>query len=557
MSAEQEKTFESQRQMPAQDEMSFPLELSVTAPYDAEQTDFASLYAAKTELQQQYDELVNSEAYINENWNRWLLLADPTTVLTEEEKREAAAAQQIIDNYILSRDIEDDWRESHIADGKNNYLMLSSLLEAKSSKMAALAEGAVSAFPLEIIPALKESQENIRAFTQITDEALKFYKGSMLQNEINVSDLSREAYPGYYITGNIATNLAMLALGSEALGAMGIVSSTAKSAILFGTSSALQSASDQDWSEPGQAVANVVLDTGVGILSGYVGGKAAELAISKVGLILANSNLSVDAINLLLAGTGGFSFGVAQTGTLEASKLLEAGAKGEEYQFDAAGAAINITLSTLFATLEVLKSKYLTDPAEYKLASEIEYSLQNGEMDGVEKAVDFINKKAETIDLKTIENSNAALAGGKDEGYNGNISASDDAIYKDWYGDEAYFSATGVGDSRVLWSGGKNTMAVAADFATKNGFKTLEQTVTGKLLTVCQNVANRIVGEENAYQLLSPLWDKASARFVRGADGVIHAFLNSQGISDTSVFMRIEYEIAKERSLKMIFHLVK
>jgi hypothetical protein len=100
-------------------------------------------------------------------------------------------------------------------------------------------------------------------------------------------------------------------------------------------------------------------------------------------------------------------------------------------------------------------------------------------------------------------------------------------------------------------------MDVAADFATKNGLKTLEQTATGKLLTTCQNIANRIFGEEKAYQLLSPLWDKASARFVRGADGVIHAFLNSQGISDTSVFMRIEYEIAKERGLKMVFHLVK
>jgi hypothetical protein len=115
----------------------------------------------------------------------------------------------------------------------------------------------------------------------------------------------------------------------------------------------------------------------------------------------------------------------------------------------------------------------------------------------------------------------------------------------------------GAGNSRVLWSGGKNAMDVAADFATKNGLKTLEKTATGKLLTTCQNIANRIFGEEKAYQLLSPLWDKASARFVRGADGVIHAFLNSQGISDTSVFMRIEYEIAKERGLKMVFHLVK
>jgi hypothetical protein len=135
------------------------------------------------------------------------------------------------------------------------------------------------------------------------------------------------------------------------------------------------------------------------------------------------------------------------------------------------------------------------------------------------------------------------LANGTGKGYNGNVPDSQ--------------PNEGAGNGRVLWSGGKKAMDVAADFATKNGLKTLEQTVTGKLLTTCQNIAKRIFGEEKAYQLLSPLWDKASARFVRGADGVIHAFLNSQGISDTSVFMRIEYEIAKERGLKMVFHLVK
>jgi hypothetical protein len=59
--------------------------------------------------------------------------------------------------------------------------------------------------------------------------------------------------------------------------------------------------------------------------------------------------------------------------------------------------------------------------------------------------------------------------------------------------------------------------------------------------------------KKKAYQLLSPLWDKASARFVGGADGVIHAFLNYRGISDTSVFMRIEYEIAKEQGLEIYF----
>ncbi len=443
--ADQEEDIKAQMQALTEDELVYPDVFPLTIPHQTAQEKREALYDEWLGLQEQYNEIINSEAYINENWERWLLLADPATVLTEEEKKEAAVAVSILQNYTLKRDIEDDWNIYSDVDNKANYAMLTSLLEVKSSKLDALAYGAADALPLELNPLYEETMARINTRARVTETPLKSYQKMMFQNNLQYSDLSRQAYPGYYITGNVTTNLAMLALGAEALGAMGVVSTAAKSAILFGTNSALQSASSQDWSTPGQAVGDVVLDTGVGILSGYVGGKAAELAILKVGLILENSDLSVDAINFLLSGTGGFSFGVAQTGTIEVSKLVEAGITGEPYQFDAAGAAINITVSTLFATLEVLKSKYLADPTEYKLASEIENSLKNGDVDGVEKAVEFINKKAETIDLKAIEKSNAALAGGKDEGYNGSNSTLDEAIYKNWYGDEWHPPTTGGG----------------------------------------------------------------------------------------------------------------
>ena len=430
----------------SQGKISMPYALTVTAQYDTDEDKLAALFDERARLQEQYDGVVNSEAYINENWFRWLELADPNTVLTKEGKREAATATQIINNYILARDIEDDWFEYSIVDNRGNYTMLAMLLDAKSNKSDAFLEGVKDALFLDLNPYYQEIAAQTQMLPIVTETPLKTYAKAMLENKMQFSDLSREAYPGYYMTGNITTSVAMLALGAEALGAMGIASSAVKSAILFGGTSALQSVSEQDWSKPGEAIGNVAIDTGVGILSGYVGGKAAQLAVSKVGLILESSNLSVDAINFLLSGTGGFSFAAAQTGTLEAAKLIEAGIKGEEYQFDAAGAAINITISTLFAALEVLKSKYLTDPVEYKLASEIEQSLRNGETDGVEKAVAFINEKAESVDLKAIENSNPALAGGKSEGYNGSGSSLDDAINKYWYGDKAYYAATGAGE---------------------------------------------------------------------------------------------------------------
>lgn len=116
--------------------------------------------------------------------------------------------------------------------------------------------------------------------------------------------------------------------------------------------------------------------------------------------------------------------------------------------------------------------------------------------------------------------------------------------------------AAGGGTGIVLWSGGQKVMDAAAQFASSNGFKTLEQTATGKLLSGIQNVANNILGSSKAYNKLQPLWDAASLRFVQGAGKQVHVFLNSAGISDTSVFMRIEYQYLKEKGVELIFHLV-
>ena len=108
----------------------------------------------------------------------------------------------------------------------------------------------------------------------------------------------------------------------------------------------------------------------------------------------------------------------------------------------------------------------------------------------------------------------------------------------------------------VLWSGGKKVMDIAAKYSKENALKTLEQTYKGKILDSLQSIGNKMLGKDKAYKLLSPLWDKASASFAQSASGQVHVFLNATGISETSVFMRIEYQILKEKGIDMIFHLV-
>jgi|LSQX01.1.fsa_nt_gb hypothetical protein len=69
-------------------------------------------------------------------------------------------------------------------------------------------------------------------------------------------------------------------------------------------------------------------------------------------------------------------------------------------------------------------------------------------------------------------------------------------------------------------------------------------------------VGNRVLGNEKTYEVLRPLWENASAVFVRSAQGEIHIFLNAQGISDLSIFYTVEWSICKELGLRIIWHFV-
>jgi len=109
---------------------------------------------------------------------------------------------------------------------------------------------------------------------------------------------------------------------------------------------------------------------------------------------------------------------------------------------------------------------------------------------------------------------------------------------------------------RVLWSGGQKVMQEAARYASKYGLKTLEQTIRGKVLQTANNALTKLIGKDKAYKLMRPLWDAASSSFTKGSNGTVHVFLNSQGIGDTSVFYRIEWQILKETGQKVVWHFV-
>ncbi|PQJ78762.1 DUF6443 domain-containing protein [Polaribacter porphyrae] len=98
---------------------------------------------------------------------------------------------------------------------------------------------------------------------------------------------------------------------------------------------------------------------------------------------------------------------------------------------------------------------------------------------------------------------------------------------------------------RVFWSGGSQARVAAETFARANGFKTLEMTFTGKFLTKMTKLTS--------YEFTKPLWNFASQRFARGANGTINVFQNANtGIRLESVWRLKEYPILKNKNI--IYH---
>ncbi len=123
-------------------------------------------------------------------------------------------------------------------------------------------------------------------------------------------------------------------------------------------------------------------------------------------------------------------------------------------------------------------------------------------------------------------------------------------------------AAAGGSSGIVLWSGGgmKGAGGTAANFAAKNGLKTLEMTRKGKLLSAINKGAIRALGSNKAYKFMKPLWNAASKQFVKSAAGkqqYVHVFISVSQFSNTSVFATIEYQVVRSLGLKIIWHFIK
>ncbi|WP_280525347.1 RHS repeat-associated core domain-containing protein, partial [Leptospira selangorensis] len=100
--------------------------------------------------------------------------------------------------------------------------------------------------------------------------------------------------------------------------------------------------------------------------------------------------------------------------------------------------------------------------------------------------------------------------------------------------------------SRVFWSGGKDAMKAAADYAKVTGGKTLEMTFGGRVMTALNPILPRSISK--------PIWEKLSSNFAKGAKGSVEVFQNTNGVRTGSIWAQKEYKILKENNVNINYH---
>ena len=100
---------------------------------------------------------------------------------------------------------------------------------------------------------------------------------------------------------------------------------------------------------------------------------------------------------------------------------------------------------------------------------------------------------------------------------------------------------------RVFWSGGNVAKTAAANFANANGMKTLEMTISGRIMNSVSPYLPRAVS--------NPIWNNLSRSFAAGARGEANFFTTTTGPRATSIWMTVERPILQQNGVSIITHI--
>lgn len=117
-------------------------------------------------------------------------------------------------------------------------------------------------------------------------------------------------------------------------------------------------------------------------------------------------------------------------------------------------------------------------------------------------------------------------------------------LFIGWGGGAA--ATTVNNSSRVFWSGGNIAKSTAANYAKANGLKTLEMTTGGRIMNTINPILPRSVS--------TPVWNRLSTNFAKGASGEAHFFTIPAGPRSGSIWLNVEKPILQKNNVNIIYH---
>lgn len=253
------------------------------------QADFKNAsYGNLSEMQKQYDDLVNSDDYVQDNMQRWLALINKTDPLTNEERDEAKAAIKILNTLIFKQNIEGLKNFDFTNKGHNlEYGRLRELLGSKASAPTSFTLGVGSSVPFMN----KYFKEGYQSTVKYND-----FGNPELQKAAENADILANAQannPIAFTAGNITGTVAQMELGGVALKGLGVTSQAARNAIVMGSFNGLHSLANSD------DALTVAANTAAGAAGGYLGSKVGELVGKGVAQKLASTGLNYRSIGAI------------------------------------------------------------------------------------------------------------------------------------------------------------------------------------------------------------------------------------------------------------------
>ena len=119
-----------------------------------------------------------------------------------------------------------------------------------------------------------------------------------------------------------------------------------------------------------------------------------------------------------------------------------------------------------------------------------------------------------------------------------------------------YSKVISSNSNRVFWSGGREALSSAMEYASTTGATTLEMTRVGRTLSTIGKGTESILGRDLSWKVMKPLWQVTSKAYATGAEGTANVFINTARYNNGSIWRTLEAPILESNGIGFRYHYV-